>query len=122
MRQPLTRTPFTYRDKTLIHALSPDRVTYQPGSSAKRFARTLNHDLKHRETLGMTDRQRAYMAGLAWTYRRQIAEELVPVGSSSIEEIEFFSAFHDELADFRHLEHDDDDLGEIVSTDQLELL
>ena len=60
-RQPVVRTPFTGHDKALIRALSPDRVSYMPGSSAKRFARTMNHDIEHRETLGMTDKQRAYI-------------------------------------------------------------
>jgi len=126
MRRPVIRTPFTDRDKALIRALAPARINYFPGSSAKRFARTMNHDLEHRETLGMTDKQRHYLIAVGYTYRRQLPTfkfDMYFLNRTSDEKIEFYRDFYDELADFRHLEHDDDDLGEVVaSDDQLELL
>jgi hypothetical protein len=134
-RAPVIRTPFTDRDKTLIRALAPNRINYFPGSSAKRFARTLNHDLEHRETLGMTDKQRAYMAELAYKHRGQLPKALQPPSRPSIEEIEFYRDFHDELADVSHLAPSEADLDELAAlkrevisvddfalTDQLELL
>jgi len=86
-REPVVRTPFTDRDKAMIRALSPDRVSYVAAGSPKRFARSLNDILRHQPDLGMTNKQRAFMADIAYRYRRQLPKALAPPTPPSFDEI-----------------------------------
>jgi len=62
-------------------ALSPDRVSYGPGSSDKRLARELGRRLESGRPF--TPRQFQVAAYLAWRYRRQIDASLVPARPAS---------------------------------------
>jgi hypothetical protein len=111
MRPPVIRTPFTDRDKALIRALSPVKGS---SASAKRLVRTLNDDLRHREGLGMTDKQRAWLADLAFKFRRQLPKALQPAEPLSLDEIEMHEALDDELQRIAHLMPTEEDIAEMA--------
>ena len=53
-------------------------VSMLPGSSQKRFARDIAHIAATDPTREITLRQRHYMELMAWRYRRQLPNHLVP--------------------------------------------
>jgi len=107
-RAPVVRTPFTDRDKALIRGLDGVKGC----SSAKRLVRPLNDDLKHRETFGMTDAQRAWIADLVYKFRRQMPKALQQPTRAKIEEIEFYQHVYD-ADEFSHLKPTEADLEEM---------
>ena len=50
------------------------RCSFVPGSSPKRFARQMDARDRSRP---LTDRQRAYLWAIAWSWRRQLPPDLV---------------------------------------------
>lgn len=64
-------TDVTALDAAAIAAISTARVTYPVGAPQKRFARDVQSARK------LTDKQRAFLWRIAWTYRRQITDEAV---------------------------------------------
>lgn len=64
-------TDVTALDAAAIKAIVPGAVTYPVASPQKRFA----HDVQSARKL--TDKQRAFLWRIAWTYRRQILDESV---------------------------------------------
>lgn len=67
----LEYTDLTELDRAAVCAIAPSMVTYPVASPQKRFARDVQSALK------MTDKQRSFLWRLAWTYRRQITDEVV---------------------------------------------
>lgn len=54
------------------------QVTYRPASSEKRFAKNVAFLAEHSPELPISGRQDAFMRQLAWRFRRQMPERLVP--------------------------------------------
>lgn len=60
-------TPY---ELTLAKALSPERVSYLPGSAAKRFARMIA------DATEISDGQAHYLRRMAHAYRRQLPADV----------------------------------------------
>lgn len=52
--------------------------SYPPATSQKRFARDISFLAVNDPTRELSDRQRYYMEIMAWRYRRQLPQRLVP--------------------------------------------
>lgn len=68
------RRPMTEAERALARALA--RCRFPVGSTPKRFARQLGHELTHEALI--TERQAAYLRRLVSTYRRQIKPASIP--------------------------------------------
>jgi hypothetical protein len=66
----------TPHEITLAKALGS--CSYMPGSSQKRFAKDISFLAEHSPERELSLRQRHYMELMAWRYRRQLPESLVP--------------------------------------------
>lgn len=66
---PKTKTPCSADELAAIAAISPGRVTYIPGIPTKRFARQIQGATE------LTERQRIYLWGIVWKFRRQIGDQ-----------------------------------------------
>lgn len=63
--------PMTKTEQQIALMLSPEHVTYLPGSWAKRFARALAYQAKNDEPC-ITEKQAEWLRNLAHKYRRQV--------------------------------------------------
>lgn len=70
MAEPEPSRPMTDFERELARLLSPDRVTYVPGSPDKRMARAMAA-LAGTEVPQITEPQAGYLRRLAFRYRRQ---------------------------------------------------
>ncbi len=60
----------------LIQAL--ERCSFLPASPDKRFVRQMATRSRKQAPPALTEKQAAFLDGLAWRYRRQIPDYLVP--------------------------------------------
>jgi hypothetical protein len=72
-------------------AISPDKVTYVPGSWSKRFARDMagKAGQEEWEKVALSANQHEFLMRTVWTFRRQIADkELVKWARSEVARIQ----------------------------------
>lgn len=70
-------------DAQVVLAQALERCTFQIGSPDKRFAREMAARSRVTNPQALTDRQSAYLARLAWRYRRQLPRDLAPADGPS---------------------------------------
>lgn len=66
----------TERELDIIKALQ--FVTFTPGSAPKRFARDMDGRAHRDPAAALSPKQSQYLECLAWRFRRQIPEKLIP--------------------------------------------
>lgn len=77
-RAPIPRRPMTPDEITIARALCPSRVTYLPGTSDKRFARTITCEADQPAPM-ITARQAEYLLTLCIRMRRQLPADVLSI-------------------------------------------
>lgn len=70
--KPKPKTPYTDRDRAALRALGGCCI--MPGTASKRFARDMS-PLADDQEAQLTEKQRAFLWKLVFTFRRQIADK-----------------------------------------------
>lgn len=77
-RPAIPRRPMTADELAMARAVSPNRVTYLPGSPDKRFAWTICSATE------ITEAQASYLHRLVYRYRRQIPNQVVVLADRTV--------------------------------------